>query len=291
MASEDETMTERSRRQLGQFYRSGDWSDYWQTGVSYVGPHKLLIRGYPIEEIVDRLSFAETLYLTVRGELPAAPQARVLDAALCSIPAHQWVAAHLLAAAVTASASPESPIPGIASGILTMGSVTVSPQSTADLLESVRTLAASEGIDDATAADRVTAEYIEGDRLIPGLGHPNHKEHDPRATALASVAKAEGTWGQSCELYVLVHDAFVHRTGKNLPINIDGMLACVLADLGFTPLEMAGIAAVAAMPGIIAHVIEEITNGVPLRIVPDELGSSYVGPPERHIPDSSVVSP
>jgi citrate synthase len=273
---------DRPRRRLGDYYRSGDWSDYWRTAVSYVGPHKLLIRGYPIEEIVEQLTFAETLYLTVRGELPTKPQARVLDAALTSIPAHQWVAAHLLAAAVTASASPESPIPGIASGILTMGSVPVSPQETATLLDRARALM-SDGRGAEEAAAAAVTEYREQGRLIPGLGHPNHKEHDPRATALASVAKEQGVWGESCELYALVHAAFVEQTGKHLPINIDGMLACVLADLGFTHLEMAGIAATAAMPGIVAHVIEEITSGVPLRIVPDELGSTYIGEPERHI--------
>jgi citrate synthase len=272
------------KRRLGDFYRSGNWSDYWRTAISFVGPHKLLIRGYPIEEIIERLTFAETLFLTIRGELPTRAQGRVLDAALCSIPAHQWVAAHLLAAAVTASASPESPIPGIASGILTMGSVTVSPQHTAELIDRGRAIRDSEHLNPEGVADRLVKAYLEEGRLLPGLGHPNHKDFDPRAVALAAVAKREGVWGDSCELYACVHQRFVETTGKRLPINIDGMLACVLGDMGFSPHEMAGIAATAAMPGIVAHVVEEIESGVPLRIVPDELGSRYVGPAERHVP-------
>jgi citrate synthase len=276
-------MTDSPRgRQLGDYYRSADWSDYWKTSVSYVGPHKLLIRGYPIEEMIAKLSYSEVLYLTVRGDLPTPQQARVLDAALCSIPSHQWVAAHLLAAAVTASASPESPIPGIASGILTMGSVTVSPQATAELVERGREIIAT-GVELPDAAEQVVHEYRDAGRMIPGLGHPNHKEHDPRAAALAEVTKEQGMWGESCEIYTAVHEAFVRISGKSLPINIDGMLACVLDELGFTPLEMAGVAATAAMPGIVAHVIEEIQSGVPLRIVPDELGSVYTGPEERHL--------
>lgn len=274
-------------RQLGDYYRSGDWSDYWKTGISFVGPHKLLIRGYPIDEIIDRLSFSETMFLTIKGELATPAQARVLDAALSSIPAHQWVAAHLLAAAVTASASPESPIPGIATGILTMGSVTVSPQATAELIDRVTAVIAEQGATPADAAATVVGEYRAAGKLIPGLGHPNHKDQDPRATALAEVARGEGTWGEACELYALVHQAFVAASGKSLPINIDGMLATVLMDLGFDPFEMAGIAATAAMPGIVAAVIEEIRSGVPLRIVPDALGSVYTGPDERHIPEPS----
>lgn len=272
----------KSKRSLGQYYQSGDWSDYWSTEVSYVGPEKLLIRGYPIDEIVENLGFAETLYLTVRGELPTKDQARVLDAALSSIPAHQWVAAHLLAAAVTASAFPESPIPGIASGILTMGSVTVSPQAGAEMVDRVLDLVDS-GATVESAADQVVGDYLSEGRLIPGLGHPNHKGQDPRATSLAKVAKDQGVWGERCEAFEAIAAATKRRTGKDLPINIDGMLACVLGELGFEAGEMAGVAAVAAMPGIIAHVIEEHRSGVPLRIVPEELGSKYTGPMERHL--------
>ena len=36
------------------------------------------------------------------------------------------------------------------------------------------------------------------------------------------------------------------------------------------------------LPGIVAHVVEEIREGVPLRIVPE---SYYVGVPERHRTD------
>jgi citrate synthase len=208
-----------------------------------------------------------------------------LDAALSSIPSNQWIAAHLLAAVTTASASPESPIPGIASGILTMGSITVSPQSTAELLTRTNELVET-GQSVESAAKAVVDEYLAAGRRIPGLGHPTRKDHDPRATALAAVARQEGIWGDACETYTLVHRAFEEKTGRHLPINIDGMLACVLTELGFTPLEMAGVAAVAAMPGIIAHVIEEIESGVPLRIVPEALGSTYVGPPERHLDDA-----
>jgi citryl-CoA lyase len=278
-------VTREQKRRLGDYYRSGDWSDYWRTSVSFVGPHKLLIRGYPIEEIVARLTFAEVLFLTIRGELPTKAQARVLDAVLCSIPAHQWVAAHLLAAAVTASASPESPIPGIASGILTMGSVTVSPQRTAELIERARELMRQDGLKMNEAAERVADEYRAQGLLMPGLGHPNHKDYDPRARAVEKVAKTEGIWGEGCELYSRVHTAFIRKSGKALPINIDGMIAAVLGDMGFAPHEMAGVAATAAMPGIIAHVIEEIESGVPLRVVPEELGSRYIGAPERHITD------
>jgi citryl-CoA lyase len=273
-------MAPKPARNLGQYYRSGDWSDYWRTAVSYVGPHELLIRGYPIEEIVAELTYTETLYLTIRGELPTAAQVRTLDAVLSSIPAHQWVASHLLAAAVAASASPASPVPGIAAGILCIGSTTVSPQDGGELIARGLQLT-DDGASPEEAAGTVVSEVLAAGRQVPGLGHPNHKDFDPRAEALADIARGQGVWGRGCEFYEVVRDTFAEVKGLRLPINIDGMIAAVLTDLTFTPLQMAGLAAVAIMPGLIATVDEEITDGVPLRIVPDELGSTYVGKPRR----------
>ena len=277
----------KTSRNLGQYYRSGDWSDYWRTSVSYVGPHELLIRGYPIEEIVANLTYTETLYLTITGELPTREQTRVLDAVLSSIPAHQFVASHLLAAAVTASAAPASPIPAIASGILCIGSNTISPQDGGQLcVDGLKMM--SQGMNQEEAAQAVVDAHIAAGRLIPGLGHPNHKDFDPRAEALAEVARKNGVWSTACDFYEVVRDRFAEAKGMRLPINIDGMIAAVLIDLKFTPMQMPGLAAVAIMPGLIANVDEEIADGVPLRIVPDALGSKYVGVPRRSMGSTPV---
>jgi len=258
-------------RNVGKYYQSGDWSDYWQTKVSYVAQHKVLIRGYPIEEICE--------------ELPTKPQARVMDALLCCMPDHQFVASHTPAARFTASAFPESPIPGIASAVLTMGSNTVSPQDSAKIILAACKLMESKGLDRDEAAGEMVKQYLEAGRRIPGLGHPTHKNDDMRATALRNVTEAQGLWGEKCQVYEAIHRAFIETTGKSLPINIDGMMAAVMTELDFDPLEMAGIGALSVLPGVIAHVVEEIREGVPLRVIPDELGSKYIGEPERHLPD------
>lgn len=270
-------------RNVGNYYKSGDWSDYWRTKVSFVEPHKCLIRGYPIEEICERLTYAEMCFLTIRGELPTKAEARVMDALLCCMPDHQFVAAHTPAARFTASAFPESPIPGIASAVLTMGSNTVSPQESAKIILAACDLMEREGLSREAAAQKVVRQYLDAGRRVPGLGHPTHKNEDMRAMALRRVAESVGLWGDKCQVYEAVHDAFVEITGKNLPINIDGMMAAVMTQLNFDPLEMAGIGALSVLPGVIAHVVEEIREGVPLRVIPDELGSKYIGEPERHI--------
>jgi citrate synthase len=274
-------------RNVGRYYQSGDWSDYWRTKVSSVEPHKVLIRGYPIEEICEHLTYAEMCLLTMRGELPNKAQARVMDALLCCMPDHQFVASHTPAARFTASAFPESPIPGIASAVLTMGSNTVSPQESAAIILATCELMASEGLSKMEAAHRKVKELLDQGERIPGLGHPTHKKDDMRATALRRVTETQGLWGEKCQVYETIHQVFVDITGKELPINIDGMMAAVMCELDFDPLEMAGIGALAVLPGVIAHVVEEIREGVPLRVIPQALGSKYIGPSERHLPQAN----
>ena len=89
-----------------------------------------------------------------------------------------------------------------------------------------------------------------------------------------------GVWGERGEIYEEIYKTFVEITGRDLPINIDGMMGCVLSELGFTPKEMAGVAALSFMPGIIAHAVEE-SETIKLRVAECE----YMGVKERKLPD------
>ena len=64
---------------------------------------------------------------------------------------------------------------------------------------------------------------------------------------------------------------------------MDGALACIMTEMGLKPLQMVSIAVLAVLPGILAHVIEEIEEGKPLRIVRDE-DQDYLGQAERPVP-------
>ena len=69
-----------------------------------------------------------------------------------------------------------------------------------------------------------------------------------------------------------------------IPINLAGALGALLADLGFEPLTIGGLGALSYGMALLAHIVEEIRDGVPLRIIPDALGAHYAGPTERHLP-------
>lgn len=269
-------------RGVGKYKKSGDWSDYWRTKIAYADEKECCIRGYTQEDIIENLTYPETLFLTLKGELPTEKETRVFNAVLNAIPEHQFIAANTPAARYVASAFPESPIPGLAAGVLSFGSYTGSPQDSAALINNAYDLKLKENLSDEETAKRVVAEFVAKKKRMPGFGHPFY-EADPRAIALEKVAKENGVWGPKAILYEAIHAEFVRASGKNLPVNVDGMMACILNEMGFDPLEMAGIAVISAMCGMLAHVVEEIKEGVPLRIIPDELGAKYTGVPKRKI--------
>jgi citrate synthase len=184
-----------------------------------------------------------------------------------------------LAARIIASAAPKSIMPAVGGAMLTVGSVTVSPQDTAELIEKALYMVKEEGLSKEESARRIVEEHRAKKKRLPGMGHPLHPTGDPRAIALKEVAVQNGIWGERGEMYEEIVDSFIEVTEKSLPINIDGMMGCVLSELGFASKEMAGVAALSFMPGIIAHAFEE-SQSIKLRVAE----CKYTGVPERKIP-------
>src|SRR5437763_7130093 len=58
--------------------------DRWRTALTSIAPNKILIRGYPVDEMMGRLSFAEAVYLLLMGDLPSPAIGRMFDAILVS---------------------------------------------------------------------------------------------------------------------------------------------------------------------------------------------------------------
>jgi len=272
-------------RSIGEFIRSGDFSAYWQTRISRASEGRILVRGYPIEELIEHLTYMETVWLLVRGELPSAREAAVLELVMKSAMDQQFINSAVCAARFTASASPESPIPGIASGMLATGSVTGSPQQCAEMLYSALARRESESAEVNVIARETVREWSESKGYVPGFGHPVHKSGEPRATALRRLARDAGGWGPAGELLEAVGAALAEEKGRELPMNLAGAIAAVMVDLGWHPLEIGAMGAAAYAFALTAHVVEEIREGVPLRIIPDALGAGYTGPPERHLPE------
>lgn len=271
----------RRRHNVGEFVASGDWSDYWSTAISRAGEGRILVRGYPIEEIIERLHFNEAAFLLLKGELPDARQAALFDLVLRCGMDQQFISAAAGAARFTASAFPDSPVPALASGILASGSVTGSPQEPAEMLIE----AVAWNLPEAEASARVTEVWKARRGRVPGLGHPMHKTAEPRAVTLRRLALDLDGWRAHGRMLDAVEAHLARTKGRAIPMNLAGAMGAVLADLEFDPLIIGGLGALSYAMALLAHITEEIRDGVPLRIIPDALGAHYDGPAERHIPE------
>src|SRR6187551_3035073 len=94
--------------------------EHWRSALTDIAPNTILIRGYPVDEMMGRLSFAEAVYLLLMGELPSPAIGRMLNAVLVSSLDHGVTPPSTLAARnVATSGAPLKD--SVAAGILAFG--------------------------------------------------------------------------------------------------------------------------------------------------------------------------
>src|SRR3954466_2839882 len=94
--------------------------EHWQSSLTAIAPNAIRIRGYPVDEIMGRLSFADAVYLLLMGELPTPAIGRMLNAVLVSSLDHGVTPPSTLAARnVATSGAPLKDC--VAAGILAFG--------------------------------------------------------------------------------------------------------------------------------------------------------------------------
>src|SRR4030042_4120946 len=91
----------------------------WKTAITKIEPNKVAVRGYPIDQLMGRISFGEMVYLVLKGELPTPEIGKLMDAILVSSVDHGAPPPSALAARTVASGG--APLTtAIAGGIMTI---------------------------------------------------------------------------------------------------------------------------------------------------------------------------
>src|SRR4249919_3602625 len=151
----------------------------WRSALTEISPNKILIRGYPLDEMMGRLSFAEAVYLLLMGELPTMAIGRMLNAVLVSSIDHGVTPPSTLAARnVATSGAPLKD--SVAAGLLAFG-----PHHGGDIESCMRFLDTGlalmrGGRSMQDAATTIINDYARHQTAPPGFGHRFHTR-DPRA--------------------------------------------------------------------------------------------------------------
>jgi citrate synthase len=261
----------------------------WSTALSETTPEAIRIRGYDLAELIGTVPFPAVVHLLYTGELPDGPTARLLDAVMVAGIDHGAGAPSALAArtAVSGGASLQA---GAAAGLLTLGdhhgaAVEASMGAIATVVDAV-----ARGRDRADAAtDLVAARRAEG-RRVPGFGHRQHRQRDPRLARLFALAREAGVPGDHLSAATALEAALTEAAGRPVPINVDGATAAVLGEVGFPRGLGNAVFVVARLAGILAHAEEEHRTMAPMRGV-DPAGHAYCGPGPRRLPPGAGAAP
>ena len=258
--------------------------DKWRTGLTCIEPNKILMRGYPLDEIMGRLTFGEAIYLLLVGEVPSPGIGRLMEAVLVSFIDHGATPPSTLAARNTATTGAALRA-CVAAGVLGFGKYhggdIESCMQFLDLgLEMVR-----KGSTYREAADRIVQQCLDAGETPPGFGHRFHTR-DPRAARLFQMALELEVEAEHIQMIRAV-EIVLHEPvggGKPLPVNIDGAIAAVCGDLGIPPAIANALFIISRVPGIAAHADEERVRQHPMRQI-DPKDHVYDGPSERRLPE------
>lgn len=254
----------------------------WKTAITDVKPNKIVMRGYPLDELLGRISFARAIYLVLKGEFPSPEVGKLIDAIFVSSIDHGASPPSILAARTIASTGGELNS-AIAAGVLAIsrfhGGAIEEGQR---LFMEIAKRAAESGVDEKKVVKDVLDEMKAEGKRASGFGHRLHTK-DPRTLKLFSLAEELGLAGKHVRIARAVEKVLGEQMGKVLPINVDGAIAALLCDLGI-PAEIGNaFFIISRVPGMVAHIHEERTRMKPMRKIDPE-NFEYDGPPERSVP-------
>lgn len=253
----------------------------WKSAVTKIEPNKISVRGYKLDELMGQVSYAEMVYLLLRGELPSENIGKMIDMILVSSVDHGTTPPSVLSAVTVASTG--APLnAAIAAGILSIsrfhgGAI----EDCMHILHQGMDLHKNENLSFEDSAANIINDYRAIKKRLSGFGHRIHTD-DPRTKKLFSLAAELGVAGD----YTGLAQAFVKMlkeiSGKELPLNVDGAIAALLCDMDFDPALANAFFIMARIPGLVAHIYEEKTRYKPMRkIHPTDV--EYDGPAERTI--------
>ncbi len=264
---------------------------WWTTEIVDIQPGKIAMRGYAIQDLIGQISFPQMIWLMLRGELPSTGQAKMLEACLVASVDHGPHAPSIAIARIAATT-------GIALNNVMASAVNVlgdvhggAGQQCMDLMEEIAADPQSQsdlpGVVDK-ALDRFIAEH---GKIIPGFGHRWHKL-DPRCAPLLALVEEARARGEVSGRYAVIgreiEAALARRTGKTIPMNVDGVTAAVFCELGFAPPLGRGLFVLARSVGILSHAWEEISQGSRMKgPMPKSIPYTYAGKAPRKPRSSS----
>ena len=215
-------------------------------------------------DLMGQVGFGELAFWLVSQRRPSAGELRLFESVLVALADHGFTPT-AIAARLTWLSAPDSVQGALAAGLLGGGSrfLGVTEDTGRFLADVLANLDHPSAVEewDALARAAITARRAAG-QFVPGLGHPVHKQQDPRTPVIIRIAQEEGVYGPHLALFEAIGRVSPEILGRTLPLNGAGVCGAALADLGL-PIELLrGFALLARAAGLLGHLAEEIRRPI-----------------------------
>jgi citrate synthase len=212
-------------------------------------------------DLMGKVGFGELAFWLVAMRRPTPSETRVFEAVLVALADHGFTPTAIVAR-LTYLSAPDSLQGALAAGLLGGGSrfLGVTEDCGIYLHEVLEREHGALPTDDAgwdALALRAVTETRAAKRFVPGLGHPVHKERDPRTPVLIGIAEEEGLRGPHLRLFEAIGRVHEQVLGRRLPLNGAGVCGAALADLGLPVELLRGFALLARAAGLLGQLAEE----------------------------------
>lgn len=260
-------------------------TQWWSTDIIDMKPGVIRFRGFPIEQLIGRVSFPQMIWLMLKGDLPSPEQGALLEAALVAAVDH----------------GPQAPSIAIGRMAVTCGlPLNGAMASAINVLDDIHGGAGEQcmelyadiakrqdaGAELSAAVEQGLDAFIAANgKIVPGFGHRFHPidPRSPRLLALVGAARKNGVVsGRFAEIGRGVKELMQQRKGRTIPMNIDGATAVIYSELGFAPALGRGLFILSRSVGILAHAWEQSQQGGRIKgPMPPGIPYRYTGPAPR----------
>lgn len=233
-------------------------------------------------DLMGKVGFGELAYWLVAGRRPTAGEVRVFEAVLVALADHGFTPT-AIAARLTYLSAPDSLQGALAAGLLGGGSRFLGVTEDCgrflhDVIVELPELPVDDEGWDAVALEAVKQARA-AKKFVPGLGHPVHKQQDPRTPVLIGIAEEAGTHGPHLRLFEAIGRVHPQVLNRTLPLNGAGVCGAALADLGLPVELLRGFALLARAAGLLGQLAEERRNPIAMDVyLTVDRNATYVNP-------------
>ena len=260
-------------------------TQWWSTDIIDMKPGIIRFRGFPIEQLIGRVSFPQMIWLMLKGDLPSPEKGALLEAALVAAVDHGPQAPSIAIGRMAVTCG--LPLNGaMASAINVLDDVHGGAgEQCMELYAEIANLQDTGVALNAAIEQCLDAFIAANGKIVPGFGHRFHPidPRSPRLLELVDTArKNKVVSGRFAEIGRGVEDLMQRRKGRKIPMNIDGATAVIYSELGFSPALGRGLFILSRSVGILAHASEQSQQGGRIKgPMPPGIPYRYTGPAPR----------